>query len=416
MKILIINYYYSPLIDAHAYRWEQIAKHWAENGHEVEVITGPVKGTPTRACESRVSVTRVGWISRPASPPVANKDAPKPDDLMSKIAGTLRPLYRKLYWPDSAWHWVPALLINLLSKRQNKYDLVVSYYPCMGASLGVLALKAFSKHPDFRWVVDYGDPFSVSQSMQPNNYALYEKLNKFTERSLAHQATAMVFTNEPTAEAYKTGLGIADNVRIIPHLTNIDRLYAADPRPVSDTKAPTMLYYIGGFHKNIREPMRLFDLIRGLNKNESGKVLLTIFGPLNGYELQELSPIDCPEISYKGPIERDKAIEILKTADAIVNIDNKNCIMTPSKIVECISTGRPLINITNKGESYPPLQAYEQSGYVFPMTQDSITDDVVMAARQFLNKHARSSSAPLDVVRSALSCHTLETIANQYLD
>lgn len=417
MRILIVNYYYPPLIDAHAYRWEQIAQYWAKNGHQVEVITGKVRGSSNRGQESGVHVTRVGVIARSvqASPPASNGSL-QPRRLRARIMDFLRPFYRTLYWPDSAWHWIPSLTLELLRKRGIKYDLVISYYPCMGAHLGVAALKYFSKYPAFKWIADYGDPFSTSLTMQPNNYAVYDRLNKRTERSLARSANFMVFTNEATSDAYRTALGVDENVRVIPHLVNINRLYSAGFRSGSVVSAPVILYYIGGFHKNIREPARLFDLVRGLNKGVSGKYLLKIYGPLNGFNLAELSPADCPEIMYMGPIERDKAIEILKKADAIVNVDNENCIMTPSKIVECISTGRPIVNITNKGTIYPPLEIYKESGYSLSLVEEKISDDNVIEARNFLSTRSHSESAPLMVVRGALNSHALETVASQYIE
>lgn len=417
MRVLIVNYYYPPLIDAHAYRWEQIAQYWANNGHQVEVVTGRVRGIPDRRLESGVEVTRVGVIARSvqvSSP--AGDAALQPRRLLARVRDLLRPLYRKLYWPDSAWHWFPSLVLELARRREGKYDLVISYYPCMGAHLGVAALKHFSKYPGFKWIADYGDPFSTSLTMQPNNYAVYDRLNKRTERGLARSANFMVFTNEATADAYRASLRPHENVQVIPHLVNIERLYSAEFRSERDVGAPVVLSYIGGFHKNIREPSRLFDLVRGLNRGGGGKYLLKIYGPLNGFSLAELSPADCPEIIYLGPVARDKAIEILKTADVIVNVDNENCIMTPSKIVECISTGRPIVNITSEGGAYPPLQAYERRGYSISVVEDEISDDSVVAVKYFLGNHGHAESGPLMVVKEALSRHALETVASQYME
>lgn len=417
MRVLIVNYYYPPLIDAHAYRWAQISQHWANSAHQVEVITGRVLGVPDRRLESGVDVTRVGVIARTIqAAPSASSGALEPRRLRAKVMDLLRPLYRKVYWPDAAWHWIPSLITELLRRRGVKYDLVISYYPCMGAHLGVAALKYFSRYPEFKWIADYGDPFSTSLNMQPNNYAVYEWLNRRVERSLARSANFMVFTNDATADAYRVKLEPLENVQMIPHLVNIDRLYSISGRLLHDASAPIHLYYVGGFHKNIREPGRLFDLVRGLNRGGGRRYFLKIYGPLNGYSLSELSPADCPEIMYLGPIERDMAIEILKTADAIMNVDNENCIMTPSKIVECISTGRPIINITNRGTIYPPLQTYEKSGYVISVVEEKILDCNVIAVKSFLSRHCHAESAPLITVREALKNHALETVASQYLE
>lgn len=417
MKILIINYFYPPDDNAHVYRWNQIAKYWVEKGHKVEVFTGGVRGALNKSTESGVQVSRVGVVKRPiqnTSLMLAHDNA-KSLNVLNFILNFIRPFYRKIYWPDAMWHWMPSILYKIIKSRHEQYDLIVSYYPCMSAHLAVAALRRFSKYPNFEWIADYGDPFSTSPTMQPNNYAVYDRLNKWTERSLSRSANCMVFTNEATANAYSAVLGSQEKIKVIPHLVNINQLYSAELRSGCDAGAPVVLYYIGGFHKNIREPDRLFNLIRGLNKDE-GKYLLKIYGPLNGFSPAELAPADCPEIVYLGPIERDKAIEILKTADAILNVDNENCIMTPSKVVDCISTGRPIVNITNKGAAYQPLQAYEKSGYVISVLDEEISDGNVIAVKSFLAKHRQAESAPLIVVQEALKNHALETVANQYLE
>ncbi|MDE2030002.1 MAG: hypothetical protein KGI97_05485, partial [Alphaproteobacteria bacterium] len=224
----------------------------------------------------------------------------------------------------------------------------------------------------------------------------------------------MVFTNEPTMEACKAALGYSEKMCVIPHLVDIARFYAGSAWRSKDADAPFVLYYIGGFHKGIREPGRLFVLIRQLNKQGRRKYLLRIYGPLNNFRKEELSPSDCLEISYLGPIERPKAIEALKMADAIVNVDNENCIMTPSKIVECLATGRPLVNIAREETHYPPLQAYESMGFAVSVPEGEVTEAVAQKVRDFLEAGIRSGTASLNIVQKVLAPHALETIEAGY--
>ena len=48
------------------------------------------------------------------------------------------------------------------------------------------------------WVLDYGDPFSVSSNWTPNNYLLYGSLNKLVELFFQSQDAKFVFTNNET--------------------------------------------------------------------------------------------------------------------------------------------------------------------------------------------------------------------------
>lgn len=412
MKILIINYFHAPTIDAHAYRWTQISEHWAKDGHEVTVITGKVKGSPRCSIENGVAIKRIGLMAKgdPTTKFASHAEPTFSQKLKEKAITALRPAYRSLYWPDALWHWSPSVLVEMARRRNTKYDLVISYYPGLSASLAALFFKKHAKSRTFKWIADYGDPFCTSDSWQPNNFARYNGLNIETELEISKYAN-MVFTNQATADAYTKKLGLQHPAHVIPHLSDVERFYAGS-NYIKEEKDTINLCYIGAFHKNIREPFRLFELIRKLNRRPGRKYLLSIYGPANGFDL---SPSDCPEITYHGPIERDKAIDTLKRADFIVNVDNENCVMTPSKIVECISTGRPIINISNYATSYLPIEKYTELGYAISFKDPDISEDIADQAAKFIAQHANGKTAPIRLIEEALHNHLLKSIAEKYL-
>lgn len=417
MKILIVNYYYPPTTDAHAYRWAQISQWWARSGHKVDVITGKVHGSNLNTVEDEVNITRVGFIPK-ANPTISNFGSPQTsvNRVLKPIVNYLRPYYRKIYWPDALWYWFPAVLFEVIKRRNIKYDLVVSYYPCFSALLAVAALKYFHQKSgsDFRWIIDYGDPFCASETWQPNNYKLYNKINITIERRFSKSAT-LVFSNEATATAYRNKLLSEKDFTVIPHLANIREFYSRNyVSPLNIKKNEITLCYVGSFHKNIREPFRLFDLVRKLNAKAPIRYILHLFGPENEFDM---SPSDCPEIKYHGPIERKKALGVLGCADFIINVDNKNCVMTPSKIVECISTGRPIINISNNLTKYKPIENYTNAGYSISVTDDVISNEIVEKVKFFVDSHQRlGETASLDIVKKSLYGHEVEYVAEKYMN
>ena len=203
MRVLIINYFYPPVVDAHAYRWEQIARYWITQGHQVDVITSRLHGVPNRSLQAGVNVTRVGLVARPImhSPAAQQRTMGILARLKSSLARALRPLYRKLYWPDAWWHWWLSALREVLGRRYVNYDLIVSYYPCFGAHLAAAALQRWTKCSGVKWIADYGDPFSTSLTMPPNNFALYSRLNQLAERHIAHQADMLVLLRSVKPDA-----------------------------------------------------------------------------------------------------------------------------------------------------------------------------------------------------------------------
>ena len=420
MRILILNYFYPPVVDAHAYRWEQIARCWVAQGHQVDVVCGRLRGVPNPRVQAGVNVTRVGPVRRSTmlfTPPVGGGTDLR-TRLTSAIVKALRSAYRGLYWPDAWWHWWPSALREVL-KRSEAYDLVVSYSPCLGAHLVAAALKQRARSSGLVWIADYGDPFSTSSTMRPNNFAVYRGLNGVAERHIASRANAVVFTNYGTAADYQAaGICAPDAVRVIPHLVDVPRLHAGNLHERDSNAGPgnprdTQLLYIGGFHRGIREPDLLFEVMRRLNRQESRQYILTIYGPSNGFDL---SPEDCPQVRYKGMIERDKALELIREADVLVNVDNMNCVMVPSKIVEYIATGRPMLNLKSGGVEHPAVGRYAQCGFAMEVSRDDLVSDPGNAAAvaQFLARTA-GRVAPRETVESVLDGCSLTSVAAQYM-
>jgi hypothetical protein len=421
IRVLIINHFYPPVVDAHAYRWEQIARHWVAQGHKVDVISGRLHGVTDRTFQDGVNVVRVGLIARPImlSPAPQHHAINLYTRLKLFVVKAFRPLYRKLYWPDAWWHWCPYAVREVLGRRHLSYDLVVSFSPCLGAHFAAAVLKLSAKSANTTWIADYGDPFSISSTMPPNNLAFYSRLNQLVEQRIARHADMLVFTNDNTATAYiEAGVCPQDKLRVVPHLVDVQKVYAGrlglkkSNASSSQTPRTINLLYIGGFHRGIREPDLLFDLIRRLNQNSDLEFILTIYGPANGFDL---NVADCPQIIYKGMVERDKAMELISEADILVNVDNMNCVMSPSKIVEYIGTGRPMLNLKSGGVDHPALTRYVQCKFAFEISREEVISSGTDLVAKFLCLTA-GTVAPLRTVEIALQGHTLSGVANQYLE
>lgn len=415
MNILIVTYFYSPIIDAHSYRWSQIAQLWAKQGHAVEVVTRAAPHAPARATEGGVDVARSGFRARA---PATAGPAGTVVGIGARVKGLLRGLtmsvYRKLYWPDSAWHWLPALTAQMFQRRKRKYDLVISYYPCFSAHIGVFLLKKMSVEPGFVWLADYGDPFCASSTMQPNNYQLYAGLNESAERALSRTANQLVLTNEETADEYRKRLFLTDQICVIPHLVDIEQNYGVVARQ-RDAGATLIMRYIGGFHRAVRSPQRMLELLRALREEGGIDFKVEIYGPLNGFSPTELAPVDMPYVGYFGVVTRARALELMRGADFLLNVDNENCVMTPSKVVECISVGAKLINISNPQVDYLPLNAYVARGHAISITEQTIDSAVLRTVGQFISNNAQHHYAPLAEVQGILAEHALPSVAERYL-
>ncbi|TDQ37592.1 glycosyltransferase [Thiopseudomonas denitrificans] len=403
MKILIINYYFEPFVGAHAYRWSQIAKVWAAEGHEVEVIAGRVGDT---RCEVRddVTVERIGFVRRQSGMSSSSTtSSEKVNALRSATVGLLKKVNRFFFWPDGLWHWLPFLLASLLKRRHVKYDLVVSYSPTFSAHVGGLFFKKINKNIG-RWIADYGDPFSTSNSMPPNNFKIYKWLNFFFENRVFKFCDKVVFTNKRTLREYVEcfGLTSCSKASVIPHAVDVGAFFQ-QKKPVRTQ--PYNLVYVGAFHRGIREPFMMVGFFNELCKRLD--IVVNVYGPLNGVPHSEVNT-GC--VKHHGAVSRDRAIELVREADILINIENSNCVMTPSKIVEYVATGLPIINFYEK-ERAELLCDERLSGRLLHVKNLASLD----SACAFISR-AVLERVSLDHIEMVLFSYSINNVADKYLD
>jgi glycosyltransferase involved in cell wall biosynthesis len=356
VRLLIVNYYYSPMTDAHAYRWAQLVDYIAEArpSIEVDVLTSKIRGIEDKSELGTVNISRVGLVPYKLGDSSEITGAPDKSGFINRTASSikecLRKIYRRFYWPDGLWHWMPALLVALKNKPSGSYDLVISYSPTFSSHLAVLAMAKHLLVPSTgKWIADYGDPFAISETMQPNNFAFYRVLNHALEQKIINSADAVVFTNSATHDAYLETYNLANKSRVIPHMVNEELFFSPSCRSPQQKKIN--IVYVGALHKAIREPWVALEKLSKafvILQHFGYEPAFNLYGPTNGIDLTRYV---AGAIQWHGKVDREKAIEIMKGADVLVNIENMNCIMSPSKIVEYVATGKPIINISNSGSA-----------------------------------------------------------------
>ena len=415
MKVLLVNYYYKPMVDAHAYRWAQLAEYWAAKGFEVDVVCSKVNGTSNTECINGVDVTRVGFIPAKkiqVEQLSGTKTAGKKTSVFSVFKKVARFFYRKIYWPDGLWHWFFYAMKELFKRREVRYDLVVSYSPSFTAHLAVLLFFKLSRKK-FHWVADYGDPFSTSISMPNNNIFLYRRLNSCVESSVIKRASKVCFTSNNTYDDYFSSFGGMSNAHVIPHLADIESVYS-NTQELTDPLV-TRLVFIGNFHRGIREPFLAAAIIERLSAffavSNDRRIIFDIYGASNGVDLASVCN---STIKWHGPLERDSVARVIGEADFLVNIENTNCSMIPSKIVEYIATGKPIIDIANASADVSPLLArYAEEGHTVIMTTDDLDRPDKLEA--FVEKCGGKGKLPFEAVSGFLKDYGIEEVSRRYL-
>ena len=308
---------------------------------------------------------------------------------------SLMKIYRAIFWPDGLWHWLPFALYAVLTRRNNRYDLVVGYSPSFAGIIAARFYMLFNKKA--RLVLDFGDPFSVSEEMPVNNYNLYKRLNYFSEYWAFKAASMTTFTNEKTLSLYRNKYPSISTFEMLPHLVSIDLFYK---KHVVDLSATLTFGYVGALHKGIREPQQAISVLEKLS-GKLQEISVVFYGPLNGLDFFESK-----HVRYMGAVSRGVAIELLQGFDFIINIENENCPMVPSKINELMALGKPIINFLSRIN----VSSFKDYPIVFNVSVDTNINEIVLFINEMKQKQLRKSE-----VEILLKGKTVNCIAEQYL-
>ena len=115
------------------------------------------------------------------------------------------------------------------------------------------------------------------------------------------------------------------------------------------------IVYVGLIGKDNRNPDKLLSFFDSYANLYRKKIVIDFYGKTEGYNFRTVKN-EWFECYHHGVVPKTDAINYSKKADVLLNIDNVNQDMLPSKIFEYISMRKPIINISN--HSKPSLDNY----------------------------------------------------------
>ncbi|HUF80090.1 MAG TPA: hypothetical protein VMN03_03060 [Burkholderiales bacterium] len=433
--ILIVAFFYAPMLNARAFRWTALAEAWAAQGKRVSVVCSWAPGLPRVEMRNGVAIYRTGnrglerlralyaHRRRQAASPRSPVPASPASGLASGIRGAparwLLHGWRNVYWPDGSCLWYFAAMDRaraLLRKTPGAALITVS--PTFTAVAVGYALNRTSFRPG-RWLIDMGDPFCFAEEAPPNNFRLYRGLNRWFERRCFQRADAVSVTNAPTAERYGILFPeIAAKIAVIPPLLSGKSAPRPANPPASATHAPqpVRLVYLGTLYRTIRRPDFLLALFAGARRRGEGAGMeLHFYGDVDQCResFRPYSALVGTALFLHGVVPRDEALRAIEAASILVNIGNDTPYQLPSKLVEYAATGKPILCISSieNDSSIRFLQGYPAS---LPLLdrQGPPTAGQLDAFTDFLSSGARPVQPEL--LRAWLSPYRLTGILGRY--
>lgn len=318
-KILIVSRAFYPMIAPRSFRATELAKEFARQGHDVIILTHKRNHDYTDF-EKTHNIKIEDFVK-------GKWKEIKGNNLF--IKGIRLVLNYLFLYPDIK---LTPLLKRAL-KSQNGFDLLISIAVPYPVHWGVALAKKNNPTLCKIWVADCGDPFMGNKEQEIKHPFYFH----FVEQWFCKKPNYITIPIEEAIKAYPETC--RNKIKIIPQGFNFEtNKYTTNKQKNNNT---ILFAYAGALSKGFRDPSEFLEYL-SIKTDKNFKFIVytqstSIIAPYKT-KLGE-------KIEIRNYIPREQLLEELKTMDFLINIENKNNIQSPSKLIDYAIVGKPILSI-----------------------------------------------------------------------
>lgn len=350
MHIVVVTGYYYPYLLPPAGCFKPYLLELAKE-HEIEVVCPPsnIHYTQTIKREGIVINYINSFPNKWLSYIKTNQEEHKSPFLTISLFNLYRGL-RYLKYTISSKPYETSLIASYIKRlnlidQQNRIDAIVSV--SFNFYTHVAALEYKKQHPSVKWITYTTDPLAYSEvnpieKRKLNNALKIEKeVYSTCDKCIISEELYSNLVNDYKIEPAK--------ILKLPYLLSpihIDE--------IKEDRTQPMVLYAGYLYNSIRNPKPMLDIF---SRIPSVTLQLHVTG--DRFVRDMLSKFHTPNIIIDGLVSKEKYLQLIASADILVNLCNKIKLQAPSKISELVSTGKPIINFYyNKDSGYIMIEKY----------------------------------------------------------
>lgn len=357
MRILIVSVPFPPLLAMGAFRVHSFARYWADQGHQVTVLT---TAKPPAERSFRPDVRNIEMIEVPAvgeavwarcrdwlrrSPRGAKQPVPAPAG--GRRAGLLKNLIEwgkrtgilgTVRMPDPTDLWVrPAVEALRRAAGGRPFDLMLSSSGPYTAHLVARRLRRSGAAR--RWIADFRDLWTANPIYK--GLAPFCSIERRLERGVLRSADAVTTVSEPLAD----WLRARARGEVVVIYNGHDR-----QRPAGDAepRAPLILHYTGSLYPSVQDPEPLLGALRLL----AGRGQLTLRFEVAGDASPWRARLASDEVQWliaPGWLDPAELQRRQDSATALVTIDTVHPGVIGGKLPEYLASVPPILVVGGGG-------------------------------------------------------------------
>ena len=360
LNILIITYYWPPSGGSGVQRWMYFSKYLKEMGHNPIVITVDEKyasynqkdysllkeidNIETYKTKSFDLLKLYSFIKSGNTTKSIPQSYIPNKSFFDKFTSFLR---LNFFIPDSRVGWNQYAYKKAINVIRNKnIDCLITTGPPHSTHL--IGLKIHNKYK-FKWIVDLRDPWTEIFYLKNRfRFNFSRQKNKKLESEVLENSDAIITT---VGEKYHKILSdkVSNKEKIFKIYNGFDK--SVYEKISIDKTNQFNIVFTGVLSKN--HNYKVFrDAIEVLSPKKNGlRIKLILAGKID-MDLKNIFSKNI-EIDYKGYVNHEVAIRLIKSSHLLVNFMYENTEetdMLSGKLIEYIASGTPIINFSNSGK------------------------------------------------------------------
>lgn len=337
MKLLFVSTSIPPATDMQTTRNIYLIKTLIEKGNEVEILTCKADGTIDKEFEKILVQTRVFSTLKPYMLQFHERIN------MSQIPSAIKKIYNVfinyIAIPDLYKGWEKIAIDFIKQKKMYDYDAIVT---SSGSYTAHIVGEKWKRFTNKKWIAEYGDPWGLDK------YGNKRIINMAIENKIISSVDGLVFTTQPTINAYEKHYSHKVNYCLVPcGFSNV----------IEDNQGVTekiSFIYTGIAYKRDRD---LTSFIRVIG-NKSEDVDFTLIGTLSGSFISESYKYE--NVLCKGRVSYNKSLEIISKSDVLVHIGNFGTLQVPGKTYIYLASKKPILYIKQEKKCDPTEQVLKE--------------------------------------------------------
>ncbi len=244
--------------------------------------------------------------------------------------------------------WFREQALTQLKEIHGKRPVDAVFSVCSPFAAHCAAMEFKREYASVRWCAYTVDPYAADGRIRPLFYGK-ERLAAF-ECGVCANADVLLLSEEVYAEREDLR-GCNQDCRGLPYL--LPELSAGAPAEQAFSKEFINCVYAGRFYPKLRDPELMLQAFRAVS---TPNIRLHLYSAGCEDTVKKYAAQD-HRIVLHAPVSHEEIVEIYKSADFLINVENNTPEFLPSKLFEYIAACRPIVSF-GSGQSRKLLAAH----------------------------------------------------------